>query len=613
MRRTVTFICLIILISCISELKSQIVNGYAQVTNISGTTLTIGVANETNDAFDVGDKIIIMQMQDNVIGTNTADNASFGNLSSIASAGLYEVARIIARSGSNITVDKIDNTYNINANSRVQIITFRRLGAPDYTTTGNITGLAWNGDIGGVIAIEVPGTLTLNHSINANGIGFRGGSRSNNWDTPAGCRNTPYRNNNANYGRKGEGIYRNTNANYNYARGKILTGGGGGNDHNGGGGGGGNFSYGGQGGGGWNGGSPCAAGTDAGGLGGISLAPYISINRIFMGGGGGGGQQNNSLGTNGGNGGGIILLSANTIQTSCAGSVSITANGLSSSNAGNDATGGGGAGGTIVIQCNNFNVPTSCPIYIQTNGGNTGNVGSGNLHGAGGAGGKGAIFMSVATNPPNVNLQANNGNAGCNNNASPCLSFGGSAGPGSSIFFLGHGTPLPLQILHFNAYALSSSTASIEWTIPKFLKNIQNFIVLKSQDSNAWYEIHTVEYQQNKDFYSIIDPQLVKGNNYYKILQVDYDGNIFESEVKNVYLSTHLEPQVYPNPFKNELNILMQEDILSVYLLDAQGKIVLKDEKVSPQKTFDTEELPKGIYILQIQTKEQWFYKKLIK
>ena len=39
------------------------VNGYAKVTAIAGTTLSVNNVNETFDSFEVGEYLIIMQMQ----------------------------------------------------------------------------------------------------------------------------------------------------------------------------------------------------------------------------------------------------------------------------------------------------------------------------------------------------------------------------------------------------------------------------------------------------------------------------------------------------------------------------------------------------------------------
>lgn len=61
------------------------INGYAKVSAISGTTFTLSNVNQTYHSFAVGNELIILQMQGDVIGANTTDDANFGNLSAIGS------------------------------------------------------------------------------------------------------------------------------------------------------------------------------------------------------------------------------------------------------------------------------------------------------------------------------------------------------------------------------------------------------------------------------------------------------------------------------------------------------------------------------------------------
>ncbi len=289
---------------------------------------------------------------------------------------MYEVATVTSIAGlpTSITISaNPKNTYNFGSSSAVQIISFPSFGTPNYTTTAAITALAWNEQIGGVVAMQVPGTLTVAYSITANGAGLRGGSSSSNYEVD--CEPGVYASNSSNYATKGEGIQANATG-YLYGRAPLANGAGGGSDDNGGGGGGSNYTSGGQGGAGWT----CST-TPSGGMGGNSVSTYISQFRVFMGGGGGGGQENNSVGTAGANGGGIIFLQANTLATSCTGSVTISANGNTASNSGNDGSGGGGAAGSIVMAVSSFNVPSSCPLTVQGNGGNGGNVTDAGSHG----------------------------------------------------------------------------------------------------------------------------------------------------------------------------------------------------------------------------------------
>ena len=168
-----------LLLLTVSVVQAQ-VNAYAEVTGIAGATLTIGSVNETFDSFEVGEFVIIMQMQDNVLGTTT-NSAAFGNVGDILSAGLFEIeeiASIVEAGGvpTSITLQSPpDSTYNTGPNSSFQIISFPTLDSPNFTTTADITAVDWNGTIGGVVAFEVTGTLTLQHDISADAAGFRGG------------------------------------------------------------------------------------------------------------------------------------------------------------------------------------------------------------------------------------------------------------------------------------------------------------------------------------------------------------------------------------------------------------------------------------------------------
>lgn len=596
----------------VSFIYCQTVNAYAQVTAINGTTLTLANLNEQFHSFIVGEKVIIMQMQDNVIGNNINNNIHFGDLSSIQSAGLYEIRTIQARPNANtIVLNQLSNTYNICNNCRVQLISFRKLGNPHFTTTGNITGLPWNGNIGGVIAFEVDGTLILNHNILANGIGFRGGQKSNNWTTSPGCRETPYIANDANYGFKGEGIYRVTNNNYRNCRGRILNGGGGGNDHNGGGGGGGNFTQGGLGGFGWNNGNTCP--NSAGGIGGMALSSVINVNRVFMGGGGGGGQQNNNVGTDGGNGGGIIYIKAQTLQTNGIGTRFISANGINTANGGHDATGGGGAGGSIILDIPFYQVANTCPLYVQTNGGNTGNVGHAQYHGAGGAGAKGPIFFYTFSRPQNVFPEANNGNPGCNNNANPCISFGGYATPGDAIFYIGNNITLSTTQIFLNAFLNEQNQGILNWSLSNPSANAQKFIVLKSYNNIEWTEIYQMDYSSNSLNYNYNDFNLNEPVQYYQVILVEQDGEFQYSNIATLTIDK-VNIHISPNPFYDQFYIEVSEEIHYMNVYDIQGKLIQNLNNIyQKQITVSTEHYAQGMYIVEIQTQQHHFVKKLIK
>ena len=82
-------------IASFAALAQTTLNAYAKVTSVTGSSvLALSNVNIANHTFTVGGQVVVMQMQDNVIGTNTTNASTFGNLSSIANAGKYEIRTI---------------------------------------------------------------------------------------------------------------------------------------------------------------------------------------------------------------------------------------------------------------------------------------------------------------------------------------------------------------------------------------------------------------------------------------------------------------------------------------------------------------------------------------
>jgi len=438
---------------------SGVINTYYPGTasvSAGATSIPVGSPLGSGPAIAAGDLLLIIQMQDADI--NYSNNSSYGSGSgtgrgstNLNQTGYYEFARASGAVAGGFVGITSGLTYSYrnraasgtNGQSRYQVIR-----VPQYssaTVSGTVSALNWNGSVGGVVAMDVAGTLTINGTVTANGAGFRGGyGRSINGGTGA---NTDYRTsytNGAN-GSKGEGIagtpyYMNrpatfdgvpvqvtggsgypdgTNSNASYARGAPGNAGGGGtdadaanNDENTGGGGGGNYAAGAKGGNSW------STNLTTGGEGGDGVTG-LAFNLIVMGGGGGAGTSNNGTADNstylpptppgiacnsgagacssGAPGGGIVIIRANYIT----GSGTITANGGSAYNVLNDSSGGGGAGGSIVIYSY-----TGGSASASVNGGNGGNAWRsqapgatypGERHGPGGGGSGGFIAYSPST------------------------------------------------------------------------------------------------------------------------------------------------------------------------------------------------------------------------
>ncbi|MCP4047088.1 MAG: hypothetical protein GY732_14000 [Gammaproteobacteria bacterium] len=407
--------------------SSGIVNTYYPATasvSAAGTSIELGTSIGSTTPISAGDLVMIIQMQDAVIDesndVNYGDGAAVGSndasgSTDIHQTGLYEFAIAATFGGTTLTVtDGLTHAYNIDTNQTFQVIRVPRYG--DLTLSGNLTSEEWDGSAGGVVVIDVLGTLNFNgNDIDVFSAGFRGGSYLGGASNGESVVGPDYRigpsddgvDNNDFYGEKGEGIAGTSAISHggdgyppyladpdsgllipsDLARGAPGNAGGGGNDHNGGGGGGSNIGHGGQGGDGW------SAATDAGGKGGGLFDGYSG--RLLLGGGGGAANANNNLvaGT-GGNGGGLVFVNATTIT----GTGTVNANGSAGVDSnilnpgGNDGGGGGGGGGTIVIRTASASVNN---LTLNAAGGKGGDVITPNPHGPGGGGGGGAVYIDA--------------------------------------------------------------------------------------------------------------------------------------------------------------------------------------------------------------------------
>lgn len=389
---------------------SGIVNQYTPVTAIDTCTGRLNVGDTTG--FRVGNSVLLIQMQGAEI--MTGNNTSFGTVSAMNDAGNYERAVIDSVSASAVFVSN-RLVRRFNPAGKVQLVSI-----PQFTNiivSDTLRAKPWNGSSGGVLALDVSGTLTLNAPIVANGTGFRGGAdyvaSGNSCNGVIPITGHVFALGNWRGGYKGEGIALSA-AGLELGRGPQANGGGGGNDHNAGGGGGSNVSKGGKGG---NNADPNPLGCNGffPGIGGYALP--TTFDRIFMGGGGGAGHSNNLMRSKGGAGGGIILLKAGAINGSFP---AIYTNGINAGLSLSDGSGGGGAGGTIWLD-----LATPNPnLVLTTNGGRGGNADNNNVDrcmgpGGGGAGGRiltnaSPGMFSITAGQAGITI---NSTIGCNNSS----------------------------------------------------------------------------------------------------------------------------------------------------------------------------------------------------
>lgn len=400
---------------------SGIINDYAAVRAIDTCANTLTLSR--TDGFQAGGQAVLIQMQGATMSTE--NSPAFGDIVAPGGAGLYEKVAIQSMDGNEVRLaNKLLHDYD--PDGAVQLVSmpvFDRV-----VVTGTLRASPWNGNTGGVIALEVRDTLRLEADIDASGSGFRGGlangQAASNCNFAQNIRGYAWPSGDWRGAAKGEGVAR-WIIGLEAGRGAQANGGGGGNDHNAGGGGGGHLTRGGRGG---RNNEPSFFGCSGPfpGDGGKTLSADTA--RLYLGGGGGAGDENNDVASDGGAGGGILIISAAVLASN---GFAFKANGSDAEDApGLDGAGGGGAGGAILLSGETL----IGSLSIEAKGGKGGDVDNLNqdrCFGAGGGGG-GGRYLGPSAWSPTVDLSGGAAGQSLNSMAAGCGSADNAAGSGDS-------------------------------------------------------------------------------------------------------------------------------------------------------------------------------------
>jgi len=166
---------------------------------------------------------------------------------------------------------------------------------------------------------------------------------------------------------------------------------------------------------------------------------------------------------------------------------------------------------------------------------------------------------------------------------------------------------LPIELVSFEG-ALKGREVILEWVTASELNN-EKFEIEHSLDGKTFTIIGTIAGQGTSDVtthYSMVHPTPAGGINYYRMKQVDFDGNFEYSEIINVKNNTRNSISFSPNPFSTKILISADDQEIkwiegsSIILYDGQGQIVLKKQITANNiyEPINTEYLNAGMYFM---------------
>lgn len=169
--------------------------------------------------------------------------------------------------------------------------------------------------------------------------------------------------------------------------------------------------------------------------------------------------------------------------------------------------------------------------------------------------------------------------------------------------------PLPVELSNFQVRKQGKESL-ISWETASE-ENNKGFEIQKSEDGINWNKLAWVDgvgTTANAQSYSYVDTEPYRGDNYYRLRQVDFDDKEDYSAVRIVSFDFALEdPVIYPNPVLDELTIKMPKTNngkITFEVRDVNGRVIMT-EQVNLEDDIhriNTSSLMPGIYYLDIQS-----------
>ena len=180
---------------------------------------------------------------------------------------------------------------------------------------------------------------------------------------------------------------------------------------------------------------------------------------------------------------------------------------------------------------------------------------------------------------------------------------------GSGAVILVPVAPLPIELIAFEVTNNNNETAWINWSTASELDN-EYFQIDRNIDGANWEHVATIEGAGTVNHsinYSIIDNTPYSGISYYRLKQVDFNGDFEFSDIKVLKFSIALtaELTVVPNPTHSLITITGEENELSgIELYNIYGKEMNPGtiDKENGLRTMDLSRLASGVYYLQSQS-----------
>ena len=185
--------------------------------------------------------------------------------------------------------------------------------------------------------------------------------------------------------------------------------------------------------------------------------------------------------------------------------------------------------------------------------------------------------------------------------------------------------PLPVEMFSFDAILFNQQTAQLNWATASEINN-DHFDIERSEDGKIFLKVgevkgngntNTISNYEYFDNFGITTSSII----YYRLKQIDYNGDFKYSEIRKLKLSGQdHEFKAWYNSSNDKTEAVVfyeKETHASLRMIDIQGKLIAEQEVILPigesHLQLDMFGLAKGIYTISIADENKMEVKRVMK
>lgn len=173
---------------------------------------------------------------------------------------------------------------------------------------------------------------------------------------------------------------------------------------------------------------------------------------------------------------------------------------------------------------------------------------------------------------------------------------------GFSGFFIGNSgvTILPVTWVNVSASVNAAKKASIQWKVSE--QDVAYYQVEKSSNGQSFTATGAKLPSQGNGLhlYNQVDPSMLQDVTYYRIAQVDKNGQVSYSSVVKLYAAANGSISVYPNPTRDIVSLNISGNLVGskAVLSDVNGRRIMEVPLTSTLVTINLAKYSSGVYLL---------------